>query len=113
MAKDITHREYWDEVESLATECVRLSQENDSDLSDEIHEMVDGHQWVIYTAYNYDVLKRTEADSEIEEHLEGETIDGWHAMLAKAAYFGLAGDVGTRAATMLEEESEEDESDED
>lgn len=113
MAKNISQQEYWDEVRNLAKEAHDMVVEDETrDLGDMIHELVDGHEWVIYTAYNFDVLKHTESDSEIEDLFGDEKVgDGWHALLGKAAYAALAGDVRAQADAISDEDG--DESDED
>lgn len=55
-------REYRKEVESVARECIRQAREYDEDLSDVIHENVDGHQFIIYTAMAMDVIRYSDQD---------------------------------------------------
>lgn len=63
MAKDITSLDYWSEIRSIADSVKQDVRENEADLSDAIHEAIDGHQWVIYTGYNLDVLKHCSDES--------------------------------------------------
>jgi len=57
MAQDITGSDYWSEIRSIAENVKQDVRENEGDVSDAVHEAIDGHQWVIYTGYNLDVLK--------------------------------------------------------
>ncbi len=93
---DLTNHEYWAEIQAIANNLVSESMENnDNDRSaaeDEIndcrlHEDIDGHQWVIYYAYNLDVIKHSENDSYFEDNfgLEGAMdngLDGLHVIIA-------------------------------
>ncbi len=57
MSGDISSREYWTEIAAIAAEVTREARAYERDISDVLHETIDGHQWVIYTAYNFDVAK--------------------------------------------------------
>ena len=46
----ITQQEYNEEIADLAHTVVAEAKEYDRDLSDTLHETIDGHEWVIYTA---------------------------------------------------------------
>ena len=68
---ELSHNEYWTEINSLAenmvSECMDEC-DNDREASEELindsrlHETIDGHQWVIYYAYNDDVIKHSDND---------------------------------------------------
>ncbi len=65
MSKDITYKEYHDEIESIVRNCFDAETYNDIDedtWTDRLHEQIDGHQWVIYTGYHTDVLKLSDND---------------------------------------------------
>lgn len=60
----ITNKEYWDEVRSLAYgvcedayDGADSAQDYEETLSEMLFETIDGHQWVIYCAYNLPVLQ--------------------------------------------------------
>lgn len=53
------YREYITEVKSCAAAAFE-SLDNLDELHDRIHEIVDGHSWIIYTARNLDVLANTD-----------------------------------------------------
>lgn len=98
---DMTRSEYWAEVRSLAQSIREDAIERwdngngddwDEALSEAMYEAVDGHQWVIYTAYNFDVLRFSENEGYSVENFGIETVvsDGaihW-AMLAYGALYG-------------------------
>jgi hypothetical protein len=63
MANDVASSEYWSEIRSIVENVKQDVRENEADLSDAIHEAIDGHQWVIYTGYNLDVLKHCSDES--------------------------------------------------
>ena len=59
-SEQMTRHEYWAEVASLAETILEEGraegQSDDEIASERLWETIDGHQWVIYTAYNYEVL---------------------------------------------------------
>jgi hypothetical protein len=59
----MTRSEYRTEIASIAEEIQDEIRRNGGDVQDRVHEYCDGHQWVIYTEYNYDVLANS-ANSE-------------------------------------------------
>ena len=114
---DISYREYWDEVRSLAAQCVEEAKEQcdpceDSDIHDRVWETCDGHQWVIYTAYNFDVLKHSENDGYSVDSFGADSIveDGnirWCAL----AFGALYADVMEAIPDDWDEEEEDAEAD--
>lgn len=62
MTNDVTSQDYWTEIGELARSITAEARANDYDLHDSCHETIDGHQWVIYTAYNFDVAKHSPND---------------------------------------------------
>ena len=93
---DITQQSYNKEIESLAYDiAAELLEEHDNDREqaednayDRIHETIDGHQWVIYYAYNLPVLEYSDnAYYADEQGLIGENplengLNSFHTMLA-------------------------------
>ena len=132
---EMTQREYWEEVESLAKsiteetfdsldretqEAIKATARSDAfDVSDtarealqeRLWETIDSHQWVIYTSYNFDVLRFSAneeysitefgADSILNKDRDGVN---WAAM----AFGALYADVRAHSAFgVLQEETEE------
>jgi len=63
---NITYKEYWEEVEGIAANLVcEALQSCEGDKVDAealiqdslLHESIDGHEWVIYTAYHLDIIQ--------------------------------------------------------
>lgn len=100
---DITRTAYYEEIRSIADSLVSDAMEqceNDRDAAEEsindsmLHETIDSHQWVIYTAYNLDVLKHSESQDAYTDNfgaddaghvLKDRGIDGLHAVMAYCA----------------------------
>jgi len=66
---ELSRKQYHDEIESLAESiaeeamdaCGFDRQAAEDDINDSrLHETVDGHQWVIYNAYNADVMRHSD-----------------------------------------------------
>jgi hypothetical protein len=53
---NITSTEYREELKSLAADIV-AEHEDYAEAHDLVHETIDGHQWIIYTAYNNDIVQ--------------------------------------------------------
>jgi hypothetical protein len=75
---EITSHEYWQEIESLCKQVFEECQEYQREPCDVLHETLDGHQWVIYTRYAFDVLKHSDNDGAAIEEMgaEAATKDG-------------------------------------
>ena len=92
-------REYWSEVASLAASITEetwdsMDPKPDTidDMQEELHERlwetIDGHQWIIYTAYNYDVLRFSENDGYSVENFGAESVIRDGALNTAALAFG-------------------------
>ena len=66
---NITASQYWKEVSAVASSVVAEAMQysdNDRDsaefeINDRIlHETIDGHEWIIYNAYNLDVIQNSD-----------------------------------------------------
>ena len=126
---NITSSQYWNEVQSLAVtiaEEAMLHCENNRDEAEELindsllHETIDGHQWIIYYAYNLDVYQYSENSDYYIDNFGGDDtayvlkekgLDGLHQVLA---YWSLYADVQDKIGEALDgvessiEESEVD-----
>jgi hypothetical protein len=92
MAENGTSQEYWKDVRDCAASAVSDEDwSKDVDLSDRVHEIVDGSQWVIYTWRNLKVLEHTAHFDAYEDHDCGET--SLSEILAVAAYYAMLADV--------------------
>lgn len=96
---NISCSDYWAGVKSIADDIIAECEEYGQDLYDYTHEVVDGHQWIIYNAYNDDVIKHSGNPDAWEDCYTNEDIgrvvteNGMdHARMVQA-YFALQQDV--------------------
>ena len=90
MATEMNYGEYWREVASLAETITAEAAADGDDLHDRLHETIDGHEWVIYTYRNHEVLRFSENDEYalvegLYEPQAGEPLN-WAAMAYGALY---------------------------
>ena len=92
MSEDMSRHEYWKEVATLAKditeECFEsfdtvtreeIREDNSNDnfreyLDERTWETIDGHQWVIYTAYNFDIMRFSDNSGYSAENFGTESI---------------------------------------
>ena len=97
---DISSSDYWAEVKSIAEDVIEEHSEYDGeDVFEFVFDMVDGHQWIIYYAYNNDVIKHSGNPDAWEDCYTNEDIgrvvteNGMdHARMVQA-YFAMRQDV--------------------
>lgn len=130
---NITSSQYWTEVEALANMiAVNAMQSCDNDRSDAedlindslLHETIDGHEWIIYCAYNLDVIQHSDNEDyyidefgieNAGEELKNRGLSGLHAAIA---FWCLYADVQGMVSDELDKledaiEDQEDEESED
>jgi hypothetical protein len=103
---NLTSFSYTEEIESIAKELIveaMAQTDNDKDsaldlINDTLAwEVVDGHQWVIYYAYNLDVLKLSENPNYFEETIGGADdvlkTKGLSGLLSAMAFYAMYADV--------------------
>lgn len=121
---ELSRKEYFDEIQSIAdnlalealtdNEWDRDAAENDINDS-RLHETIDGHQWVIYYAYNDDVLRHSENDSAYEDNFGTEDMAavikdrGLDGLKTVMAYCAMEADVRDRLSDALDNALEEHE----
>lgn len=120
---NITQSQYWNEVECLASHIVSESADqagcNTADTFDRdsiyeaihdtvLHETIDGHQWVIYCAYNLNVLQYSDNSEYMIDEIGVESagsvlkesgLSGLHAALA---FWALYADVSESISDVLD-----------
>ena len=125
MSDDMTRTEYWKEVASLAESITEetldefdsetqaeIREDNDHNefrdsLTERLHETIDSHQWVIFTAYNFDVMKFSPNDDYSVVNFGAESIvDETGLNTAVIAYGALCADVQEHSAFGVVEEEE-------
>ena len=92
---EITRQEYQKEVQELAESIKTECREYGRDVSDALHETIDGHQWVIYTYFNFQVLQHSENDGYALENFGTDCAltESGALNTAALAYGALYGDV--------------------
>ncbi len=99
---DISYSEYWIEVCALAQSITEEAKEYDRDISEVLHETIDGHEWVIYTHSNFDVSKHSpNSDAWQDCYESGELPDNFDAI---RAFCALEADVREHSDFNKEEE---------
>ena len=114
---NITSSQYWNEVQSLAVsiaEDAMLSCDNNREDAEELindsllHETIDGHQWIIYYAYNLDVYQYSDNSDYYIDNFGGDDaayvlkekgLDGLHQALA---FWALYSDVQDKISEALD-----------
>ena len=115
---DITYSKYWEEINSIASELVSESMEstdNDRDAAEEeindyrLHEWIDGHQWVIYYAYNDDVRHHSDNEDYLTDNFGNEYAgqivaeSGIDALGTAIAYWCMYADVQDKLSDAFDE----------
>lgn len=103
---NITQSSYNKEIQSLAYDIANELLEEYGDRTeaednayDRIHEVIDGHQWIIYYAYNDDVLKFSPNNEAYKDVYDNESLgaivseQGVDSLGTMMAYFAMAQDV--------------------
>ena len=85
----ISYKQYWDEIRDLAKEAKEADEPNDA-----VHELIDQHQWVIYRAFAFDVLKHCSNENAYFEDF-GNVLDATEVgeVLVKLVYAAMCHDV--------------------
>ena len=80
---EISSFQYWEEISAIAESIVSETMsecDNDREAAEELvqdtrlHETIDGHQWVIYYAYNLDVIKHSDNDDYYDQNFGAEAL---------------------------------------
>jgi hypothetical protein len=99
----MNNQEYNTEIESIADEILKDMINNGgydpSDIYSAVHENVDGHQWIIYNAYNKEVIECSNNADAYKDCYDNEDIgrlvseDGIEKFFTVQAFFAMAQDV--------------------
>jgi hypothetical protein len=108
---NITPTEYREELATLAADIVAEHADNDmDDMHDTVHETVDGHQWIIYTAYNNDIVQISDnhdayLDVYGQEGLGQIVMDsGVDGLTLTRAYFAMSQDLNDAIAEIISQQ---------
>ena len=104
----MNYQEYLDEVNDIADIIASESMDecgNDRDQAEQLindsrlHETIDGHQWVIYYAYNLDVIKHSDNAEYMSDNFGGDALSacidagGVDSLHTAMAFWALYADV--------------------
>ena len=113
----ISYTEYWTEIESIADDIIEEAMEsadNDREQAEEeindyrLHEWIDGHQWVIYYAYNIDVIRHSDNEDYMSDNFGGEEMAtvvkerGFNGLTTAMAFWCMYADVQDRLDAAFE-----------
>ncbi len=108
--ENITYSDYWQEIDRLADDIIEESDANyGDDVFDTTHQMVDGHQWIIYYSYNDDVIRHAENGDAWEDCYSPEDIgrvvvdQGMDGARMAQAFFAMLADVNGAVHDKLED----------
>lgn len=89
----ITQSQYWREVTSLAKQIAKEAKAEDRDITDVLHETIDGHQWVIYTwAYPW-VLMHSRSEDALFDQMGPTEATGYSQIMQLMTFYALYQDV--------------------
>ena len=69
---------------------------NGSDCHDIIHEVCDGHQWIIYYHHNLAVMEHTDNGAALMDEMGADGLtgaDSWHEVCMRFAFWAFRADV--------------------
>ena len=98
----ISLAEYAAECKSIAQELVKECEGDEKRISDSLHNAIDGHQWIIYTYYNCQVLTHSRNDNAYFKNFGPLTADSFSDAVAKMAFAALEADVQAELSDALE-----------
>ena len=115
---EITASEYWEEIEGLAANIAAEAMqeaEGDRDAAEDIidndllHETINSHQWIIYYAYNLDVIKHSNNENYAIDTFGGEYLadilknKGLNDLHTAIAFWAMYADVQDKTNDALDE----------
>tara|TARA_R110000803_G_scaffold183400_1_gene245743 strand:- start:183 stop:554 length:372 start_codon:yes stop_codon:yes gene_type:complete len=117
----MNNQEYYLEINNIAESIVDDAMEqkdNDRSEAEEfindslLHEVVDGHQWIIYYAYNLDVIGHSNNDEYMIDNFGGESLEaslkdgGLNGLHTAIAFWAMYADVQELIDTKIDEKLE-------
>ena len=113
--EQLTYNEYWTEIKGIADsivcealQSVEIDNNNEPmDFDDKkeqamdlindslLHETIDGHQWVIYYAYNLDVIKNSNNEDYMADNISNDFsgFDSLNSLHGAVAFWAMYADV--------------------
>lgn len=108
MTYQITQREYNEEIARLAEAVYSEIRDDTGEISELAFQAVDGHQWIIYTAYHQEVLSCTSNPDAWEDIYTNEDLgrivaeDGLDAATQAQAFFSFEQDLNKALYELVE-----------
>lgn len=103
--------EYFAECQRLAEEAVELAMQSRSlkaseldasDIDEFIFELVDGHEWIIYTRHALNILQHTNNDNTLFEVGDLSEVDSASSVYTSLAFWAMREDVLERLDAALQ-----------
>lgn len=110
---DITHTQYWNEVKETAEFSLDACLTNGNDIRDFTHEVIDGHQWIIYTFYHDQILRFTDNDEAYQDCYSNKDLgrvvaeNGLDHVKMIQAFFAFEQDVNGALSDLIQEKRED------
>jgi hypothetical protein len=105
-----TEHDYWREIESLARQVTSEAREHNRDISDVLHETIDGHSWVIYCHNTWAVCWHSSNHNAFFDAFgAADGIESLEDILGRCAFWALYRDVSEHSDFGAEPEDSEDE----
>lgn len=109
---EISQREYWAQVESIAKDVTEEARADGDDLYERLLETIDGHEWIIYTYKAEQVMRWTDSTDAIEDAGGFDaTGKSWAEIVTAFAFYALMQDVGNHSAYDADPEDEDEDED--
>lgn len=129
---NLTSNEYWTEISDIATNLVDEAmdaaiEDNNGDYSDfetlkeqaidsindyRLHEVIDGHQWIIYYAYSLDVINNSDNEDYYSDNFGAESLaasleqGGLNTLHCHIAFWCMYADVQDKLDSAFDEYEE-------
>lgn len=104
MLSSMTYTEYWTEVKSLAEELAKVDED---ERYDRLFETIDGHQFIIYTAYAELVMVHTDHEDAVFDSFGELSGSSWSEVVVRAAFSAMEQDVSEAMGRVEVEDAEE------
>lgn len=89
----ITAAEYFTECQAIARELVQECEGDEEQIQNRLHETIDGHQWIIYTYYNLQVLAHSKNENAYFDAFGKLETEDFSSTMARLAFCALEADV--------------------
>ena len=119
----ITSNEYWEEIKSIAANLIEENQEEADERGDCVlefindnsldHEVIDGHQWIIYYSYNLAIIEHSDNEDYMLDCFGSEYLgcvmerDGLKGLHQAIAFHAMLADVQEELNSLELEEGAE------